>query len=831
MRGVAIPSPTCEPFKPNRGKVRLWLGHPVFASRYALWRFTRLVAAIWALLRRLGRSLLVQAVLATAILWQGPGVYERVSGHRTSWVAFAVIMAFAGFLVLAARSRRQTVFLDFVDCTGADAKSPGPVPGLSAYLANEVARLGALYRTVQRDSPADKGSERVDAPIQPTVELGDTAEFLKGAVSPDAKLSFGPVSIPVGSILGLVARYVKGPQITGSLHREGDRLILLARHEGGDRPKSWRVQGAAGSASDDDKGRWNLYPLVEEMAQRMLSDLTLGSKVKFRAVEAFTQAARALLEDGGLAQPRLLRMLEVKRCLLKAIAEDKSFDLAWYNLGVVLRELDETEMARAVFTRARLDNPEWWEATYALAILPGDPATRMLLCRQILRTDPGPAGEAQTYDLLGLLYGEHAGSLEGLDSGPSEPGDPDLNDPEQSGHQGVRESQASRLRIQAIESRRLAAKRAWKNLRRAERSRTDGQGANQLDAATRLAATCLTNLALSYKVDAFSQLHLAREKAYIHDERAKGLRKKRGEEGEQVSLAEWALGGSLEDLRSRLRADQNRRKQQRGRRAQQVELLLRQASKLRPMDQRAHQELGQFHEALGEYGRAVAAYSRVLRLRIDDPEAWLVLLRAAAHAKRKHQPLASEAGRALLSLAPIVPPKKYEAAADAIDNLNTQLARRLRSLADLGDNISRVIEQAKGGEAQGRIELLELAHEARSLTDGTWAEYQGWQSCMVSIPQRTSRSSYGRCSGWRRAAPPASGRPMSPLSWRSSSCPAGTCRARLITRTGQCKLRPSQPGHGGCWVTSIDGAPSWTRQKSATYLGFDGSRTAIGSLS
>jgi len=228
------------------------------------------------------------------------------------------------------------------------------VPGLGGYLANEVDRLGALYRTVRREYQEKKGPEAPGDPIKPAIELDDTAEFLKGAVSPDAKLSFGPVSIPVGSILGLVARLMKGPQITGSLHREDDQLILLAHYEGA-HPKSWRVQGEQGSAETDDKGRWNLYPLVTEMATRMLGDLTLGSTVKFRAVRAFTKAMRASLEDGGLERPSLLRQLEVKNNLLEAIAEDDSFDLAWYNLGVTLFALDDEEMARSVFTRARRD--------------------------------------------------------------------------------------------------------------------------------------------------------------------------------------------------------------------------------------------------------------------------------------------------------------------------------------------------------------------------------------------------------------------------------------------------------------------------------------------
>ena len=96
----------------------------------------------------------------------------------------------------------------------------------------------------------------------------------------------------------------------------------------------------------------------------------------------------------------------MKNRLLDAIAEDESFDLAWYNLGVTLLELDDKEMARSVFIRARREKPSRWESTYALATLPGDATARMLLCQQMLKVNPGPGAEAQAYDLEGKLFAD-----------------------------------------------------------------------------------------------------------------------------------------------------------------------------------------------------------------------------------------------------------------------------------------------------------------------------------------------------------------------------------------------------------------------------------------
>ena len=687
-------------------KMWLWLGCPVLAFRYFHWRLTRLLSLFWALCLRVARSLVFETALVVVILWQGPTVYKQVTGHTIGWELIAVLLALIGFIMLAVRSRRRTVFQDFPDCTTPDGK--GAVPGLSAYLANEVDRLGALYRAVKHEQQAEKGAGRIDDPIQPTVEVDDTAEFLKNAVSPDAKLSFGPVSIPVGSILGLVARLLKGPQITGSLHREGDQLVLLANYDGV-HSKSWRVHGKPGSSATDDKGRWDLHPLIEEMATRMLADLTLASTSKFRAVEAFTWAARASLDDGGQARPPLLRQLEIRNCLIEAIAEDDSFDLAWYNLGVVLLALDDTEMARSVFMRARSGNPSRWEATYALAVLPGHAETRMLLCNQLLSTRPGPAAEARAYDLLGLLCQEQA-----------RPADTD----------GVE------LAALAVANRRLAVRRAWRALRRAEWTAGGGRDAVQLQAARRLAATCLTNLAVCYKADTgiapvAQKLRRAEGVAAGLDRQASLVRQRCWENKQRLPSFGLLLllGGSAADLERRRAAHrvlkQAKRKMRRALRpARQVELLLMEASALGPLDPRAHRELGTLNIDLRRWRSAVSQFSQALQVMIDDPDDWVSLACAAAKAKHKRL-LACQAAQALLTLAPLVQPKQLKRVADAIAEFDPALKERLRELAALDGEIGKAIAGANRGDDRAWAQLRDLTTRARKLTGAAWANYRG----------------------------------------------------------------------------------------------------------
>ena len=706
MGGAELGTLPGEPLKLVRqsSRVRLWLGCPVLAARYVSWRLTRTLLRISSLGARGVRSLPVEALAIVVILWQGPAVYKRVTGRTTNWETIAVLLALAGFVTLLARSRRRTVFQDFPDCTSPD--SSGAVPGLSAYLANEVDRLGALYRQVQRERQVTKGNGRIDDPIQPTVELDDAADFLKDAVSPDAKLSLGPVSIPVGSILGLVARLMKGPQITGSLHREDDRLILLVHYEGA-RPRSWRVEGCSGSGETEEKGRWNLYPLVQEMAKRMLGDLTLRGTVKFPAVDAFTRAIQASLDDAGSTRSPLLRLIDVTDCLLEAIAADGSFDLAWYNLGVALLDLNDKEMARSVFMRARIGNPSRWEATYALAVLPGPAASRMLLCRQLIDSRPGSGAQARAYDLLGLLYTQEAAQ---------------------------RPADAREFSKLAVANRRMAARRAWHALWRAEWSARNRKDAAQLEEARRLALNCLTNLALSYKADSgikavAQQLRRATGVAAGLDKQAAVTRERSWANGQRFpSVRPLIRGGSDDEWNRRRDAHRDLRSRKRAMRrvrrpARQVELLLRQAGQLGPSDPRAHQELGTLNEELGNWKRAVDHYMRVLQARIDDPIAWVSVTNAAARTGRTRL-LATQAVPALLALSPLVQAGQLRSVAYSLKDFDPETSEKLRRLAALDGQIGQVIAGARRGEQQALTRLDSLTQETKSLPDAAWAYYR-----------------------------------------------------------------------------------------------------------
>ena len=359
--------------------------------------------------------------------------------------------------------------------------------------------------------------------------------------------------------------------------------------------------------------------------------------------------------------------------------------------------------------RARSGNPNRWEATYALATLPGPAATRVLLCDQLLSTRPGPGAEARAYDLRGLLYGEQSAALRKSDD-------------------------AQGLSRRAVANKRLASRRAWRALRQTEWSARNDKERPQLETARRLTSTCLTNLALCYKADAdlptiAQKLARASGKAADLDTRARLVRRKSWQNGQRLpSFRPLFLGGSAADWRKRRRAHRDLRHQKgtmrRVRRpALQVELLLTQAGKLGRLDPRTHQELGALNVELHDWKRAAKQYSRALRVRIDDPDAWISLACAAAKTKHK-QLLASQVVHALLTLAPLVQPSQLNLVADTVEEFDHELGERLRFFAALHGRIGQATARARRGEKQALTQLEELIRETRSLTDAAWPYYR-----------------------------------------------------------------------------------------------------------
>jgi tetratricopeptide (TPR) repeat protein len=348
---------------------------------------------------------------------------------------------------LAVQARKRVVVEEFVDHTG-EASGNGEagkggkrgadvvrLRGVATLLVVELARLQGLYRVVdeRRAIGTAVGEGR---PLDATVKVEALSEILQSAVSVESKVSVGPITIPIGTLMALLGRLVQGPQLTGALHADGGALILTVQLSGGSGLRhSWRIEGESPAQTGKDRSVL-VNEMVAQLACRMFTDLTLAKSVNWRATQHFVEALRAFRRCLRVPRNRKLNLRIAERELIEAFSEDDGFGLVFYNLGVVYTELwrmalkeaeamksahdlraggssedkeaeaaDHLHAAEAAFARAIEQDPGRWEAYYALGLTRFERERRRSVveqCERVLALKPSLANRAKAYDLKGL---------------------------------------------------------------------------------------------------------------------------------------------------------------------------------------------------------------------------------------------------------------------------------------------------------------------------------------------------------------------------------------------------------------------------------------------
>ena len=339
---------------------------------------------------------------------QDLGVWHELGAKKIpdvgQWFSLPVLFGvFIGGLVVhtLVRARSRVVVDQFVDYTQDDATA---VKGLATLLVAELSSLNELYRDVndQLSVPLAVGAEQrggfargKEAGAFLTVRADNLSDLLEGTVAAEVKVQMGGVMIPVGSVLALLGRLVRGPRVLGSVHRSeaGGGPTLTAQIVGPGPVFTWRVDRNVTEPSQPVSAY--VPTMVSEMAVRMFTDLNFGCGARWRAVREFTSYLRFYQRCLRTPRHRARLLKEAEARLVRAVAEDDGFDLAFYNLGVVYSQLAQEELTGAqssdvvrwrwdvkpsdirqarisaatmAFARALDRNPGRWEAHYALAV-------------------------------------------------------------------------------------------------------------------------------------------------------------------------------------------------------------------------------------------------------------------------------------------------------------------------------------------------------------------------------------------------------------------------------------------------------------------------------
>jgi tetratricopeptide (TPR) repeat protein len=458
--------------------------------RYLAWWTARAAGTTWRWLTS-GWRLPAVLVIAVSVVWLlrsillSKGLVEdkKLPSSDDLIAALANLFVFSTiwkilvttilivFVAQIYRATRRIVVVGFTNHAGTEFDSC--IAELPSRLLNDLRRLSDIYQTVDEEGRALGVSSLQGNLVAPKASTGDIGEDVRGALGSDAKLELGPIRIPIGAIVGVFTRIARGPQLTGSLHREGRKLILLARIDGR-MEGSWRVAGAevAEVKSAADAGA-AVDPMLAELVYRVFTDMTNVGSPKWQAVSNYSEGLRAYRRTLRTRQEFQVRLRQARSLFIEAHSEDDKFARCYYNLGIVDQVLGKIDAARSAYQSALARDQTLVDAAYALASIhwsSKDHLNALRYSEHAINMDPD---DARPWNLRGFALEEL--KKRALPAGQEAPAD-------------------ERWWAEPAESWEIAAALAWRELCRASAS------GRSIESAKEVAQYCLNNAAFSHAI-------------------------------------------------------------------------------------------------------------------------------------------------------------------------------------------------------------------------------------------------------------------------------------------------------------------------------------------
>jgi len=381
-----------------------WFG---IRFRYAALWITRLSGAFG---RWLFTGWRIPLILLAAITGLRSLHWSLTTGHMQpvagllgldSIVRTGIWAALVAMAVWSYRVRKRIVILPFNNLTGDDTLK-ATAESVAPRLMNELCRLTELYALTDEARPKQSG----DQARGPTLNIEDVGNALQGVVTADSKIKLGTsVEIPIGALIASIGRIVQGPRLSGSLQKEANGWVLIARIAGGGLAGDWRVESS--NPGDEPSGNSDATKaVIEELAYRVFTMVVRVGSPRWRAVRSYSEGLRIYRDQLRSQRDRLLKLRQAEKEFIQALAEDNEFARNYYNLGIVYRALKQPDSARVCFRKAIEYDPHLSSAYYAMALdswqEQGNCEDALRYCEQGIFLRPE---DAQSWDLKGVLLG------------------------------------------------------------------------------------------------------------------------------------------------------------------------------------------------------------------------------------------------------------------------------------------------------------------------------------------------------------------------------------------------------------------------------------------
>ncbi len=343
-----------------------WL--PVFALSIWFRFLSYWIARHW-------RGLLSAAILSplAILLVRAPGramdLLRDASNHVSVGRLFQglAVLALINILVWAFRARNSTYIGAFEDYTG-DAALKDAVRGVAPLLENQLGKIRLLYATSD-----DSGALTAESVFR-TINVQNVGESLKTIVTGASTVKLGPLEMPIGATLGLLAEIAKGPRLFGSVHQQDGKLLVIAGLEGGRFPRfDWKVGIDDLDAPEEGCARPVLERMIEQLASRVFTDLGEVGSPSWRAVDSFSRGLEPLRKTSRTDVAKAVNLRKAERAFIQALSHDSKFWRCHYNLGVAYKSLGHHDAARVAFRKTIEGNPAFPDAYYALGSLAWPP--------------------------------------------------------------------------------------------------------------------------------------------------------------------------------------------------------------------------------------------------------------------------------------------------------------------------------------------------------------------------------------------------------------------------------------------------------------------------
>jgi Tfp pilus assembly protein PilF len=189
------------------------------------------------------------------------------------------------------------------------------------------------------------------------LNIENTDSDIQGVVSASSELSLGFLKIPIGAVIGLVAKLSHGPRLTGSLLKEGGKPILIANMKGNGIQENWRVcfddleieepntqigNGALFSDTSsfyyreshrDYREEQIILKLTERLAYLIYGELFSIETKSMSALYYYIEGMRYYRDALQTNELDNALLEKSKNMLKKSLSRDKSFGECCYNLG------------------------------------------------------------------------------------------------------------------------------------------------------------------------------------------------------------------------------------------------------------------------------------------------------------------------------------------------------------------------------------------------------------------------------------------------------------------------------------------------------------------